>query len=657
MKKRDILKLIFCSVMVFNLTANAVVKAEETDTTVNATETNTVVENSDSTQPEENTNSGENDANTVSLDNENSESKNYEGDITFLNELSLSTYTYDKTTVRNFKNGDDKIGTPRLQEGQYRSVIYNFVGWTDKPLVNGELASGARIFTKDDTLKTIFPEGLKGNEKLYAVYVGVNIPNGVEDPKVDLNLIEWIMRDAVNLVKPVNDGKKVTIDKVISSEDVLPETKIKEDIDSTEENRELRKIVDYYVKKDDVTDINEVVLNAEFEMNERIALLVYNNPRAGEHNKRVLTENYDKNEFKDIKVEDIAKNDAIKPEKPGNIDLRNLMDDDKLNLIKLKDVKVIDENGKEITEVKDKKEKGYTYVDLVTELDERIDVPKSFYLSLKSYSWRPVFITDGAGNKLKIRNAKTGEELENFNSLVDGSNPEVVFEVLNPNNSKTFRLRNILRDETERIENIEGSSEESIAEKIVGNMHYKTFSRAEIKKLLPNLSEEEINKRVIKISDSVAKELAKTNGEDTVFIKGYIEGVARSSVGIYKGILDTTNYTPITRTYSNILRLGYVDTNNPIDPILPINPTPIDPILPINPIDPTPVVPNPKPIEEPTTVPVVEEVEDEVKPEIKPVVTVSEKKKLPKTALGNTSVLMSIFGLLGMVFSKKRKNK
>lgn len=571
MKKRDILKLIFCSVMVFNLSANAVVGAEEN-------KVNETVETQPVEKTEEQPKVAPEPVKEVEVPRTASVA-NYKGQVMLVGQYNESNQKYDFESTKAFSNENEMLGYATTHEGLFNRLKTNFVGWTNTPLVNGEIAPGARMFSAKDTIKTAFPEGLKGGEKLYAVYVGVTSP--VDDP-------EYSENDGVGLINEVNNGKKLILDGNVKADDVLPDTKIAEEKDSVEDGRNVKKVVDYYVEKDDKTEVNEVVLKAEFEMNKRIALLVYDNPAFPYEWKRVLTQNYDGNEFKAIKY---------------------------------KDGKMFDENGKEIVDIDAIKDAGYTYVDLVTQIDSRITTPKSFYLSFKGHAWRPVFITDEAGNRLQIRDPKTGQILTDFNSLVSNGSEEVVFEVLNPNNVKTFVLRTILRNGNERIENIEGTPEASIAEKIYDNMSLSTLNKDAIKMLNPNLTDEEISQRVITISDELAKELAKTKGQDTVDIKGYIEGVARASIGNFGGF-NTATYVEITQTLSNVLRLGYTMEEKKDEPTLPT--------------DNGDKKDNNKK-EEPKKTP--------------------SKKEMPKTALGNTSILMSVAGLLGMVVSKKRRNK
>ncbi len=443
----------------------------------------------------------------------NAPAPSWAGNVQFVNQLNLTDKTYrtfDVTTTKPFANPTDQLGNATTEQGLYRSLVANFVCWSTEPQdASGSIPSTARIFRANDSIKTAFPQGLKGGEKLYAVYVSVADATRINEYFNGGN-------DSVNLGGPVNKENVVTIDKNVNSEDVLPNTdKVREstgvESDEIATNRELRTIIDKYVVKNDVDTINEVVMKANFDMEKRIALLVYDNPVFGYEGKRVLTENYST--------------------------LTNW------NFNK----------GREA---------GYTYVDLVVTVDKQIETPKMPYLRFSGHSWRPLYVlSPDRSEALEIFNPTTGDSLGNtkdsFKTLVNNTSENVEFKVANPKQYNTLIIRTILRDGQERIGNVVADDSSSIAEKIVSKMELVALDSKELMGKY-GLSKEEAYKHVYKITDAEAKKLAETQGNKTVKIAGFIEGVARSSVGTISGLGNTESFTEIKPVPSNVLRLGYV---------------------------------------------------------------------------------------------------
>ena len=346
----------------------------------------------------------------------------------------------------------------------FRGVAKTFLGWSDKPAVeNGKVAEGARLFSMEDKISTVFPNGIPADAKIYGVYFSLNDPNGpLPDSSFSLGyaLFSGIKKIKIN-------SNETTINKSEKDEDILPDTKLF----SKKTEGTTRTIVDIYNKKDDVKTINEVLAKSELKMDDTTAMLVYKNPSVG-YVGPVLSSTYKDNEFK--------------------------TDDGKT---------------------------GYTYVDIVVNLDKDLVVPEKLYLEFKGYSWRPLYVMGENKELLNIFNPQTNENLGNnkdsFKSLVNNSNPKVIFGVETKNN-KDITIRMILRTDNERIpeSSITPDKGGTIAEKILENMTLKVLSKSDLKAIFPPKSEEELNKNVLRISDEKAKELAETDGETTLKING-----------------------------------------------------------------------------------------------------------------------------------------
>lgn len=282
---------------------------------------------------------------------------NYNGTVTFANQW-LGENNTQASEVRNFTSASDTLGAPSPSAaGVYRKLLANFLAWSDmQPNADGSLAEGARIFLPSDTIETAFPDGIDADSKLYGVYFKVPYPSSIWDGLAFLN---------GEFMNGVNDENVVTINSDMRALDAkdgtLPDTSL---VDYVENGREVT-VVDKYVPKDDNESIHEVVLSSDFAMNKEVALLVYHNPTSGYGNTiddtRLLTRNY-----------------------------RSLY-----------------ENGFPM------EDSGYTYTDLVIELDNRITTPDSFYMTFSSYTYRPLYVLDENNNILNIKNPMTGVGLGN----------------------------------------------------------------------------------------------------------------------------------------------------------------------------------------------------------------------------------------------------
>lgn len=497
MRKKDLIKAAICSVMVLNLTVNSVVKAEYFDEQpINISSLNEGDIKIDT-------------ANNIAFENLNNYAQNnagenlYDGTVKFIGQWTNES-TKKEDSEKIFKNPKDKLGEPLSNPGLFRGVAKTFLGWSDKPPVeNGKVDKGARLFSKEDTIETAFPNGIPNDAKLYGVYFSINNP---DDPfpsdkiSMGLAIISGMSKFKIN-------ANKLEIDNGIESENILPDTKL---FSEKSENR-IRTIIDKYSEKDDNNSINEIVLNSEFEMDDAIAMITYKNPHIG-YVGPVLSNNYPKIDFKT-------------------------------------------NDGKT----------GYTYVDLTINLDDKLIVPEKLYLEFKGYSWRPIYVLDEKNQPLNIFNPRTDESLGNskdsFNTLVDNVNPNVLFGV-ETNNNKKFKIRVIIRHGNEKINesSIVASDGKTIAEKILENMELKSISKAELAKLLPSKSSQELNKMIVRVSDNEAREISKTQGLETLKINGNVKGYVVADAGVIGSgwfALSTKKEMEVKTVESNTIAIGY----------------------------------------------------------------------------------------------------
>ena len=454
----------------------------------------------------------------------NEEKPNYAGKVTLMKQWDVNANdpTIRKDTPREYKTGEDKLGKPEFCS----STANTFLGWSDKPSVDGKIdeKNGARLFSPEDTLATAFPKGLKPDSKLYGVYTSFtkNEEPVPTDGRRYSILLKGLKRFTIN-------ANKVKIDTKVESEDVLPNTKLSKATEDVEDEKNTRRIIDKYnPENNDTTKVNEVVLKAEFEMDNSTAMTVYRNPDARGQGP-VLSNSYKNNKFE------------------------------------------IDE-----------KKKTYTYVDLNVNLDKDLVLPEKLYAEFNGYSWRPLYAIgikkDGTKETLNVY-SKDGTNLGNtkdsFNSLVSNTDPKVTFGVETKGyNNITFRMilrslneKDSNRPESERDKRNERIAEsvikpdegKSIAETIMRNMTLKTLSSKELKTLFPDKSDEEINQMVVRIAQDKAKKLADTNG--VLSVTGSVEGNVHPSagrVGFSFLSFDLSDNLPIKEVKANVLELGYV---------------------------------------------------------------------------------------------------
>ena len=542
---------------------------------------------------------------------------NYNGSVSLIGQWTNESRVKNDT-VGNYTTGTDKLGSPLANPGLFRGIAKTFLGWSDKPPVDGKIAEGARLFSPEDTVATAFPNGIGGDSKLYGVYSSLNdqdtpLPDSTFG--MGLSLISGMDKFAI-------EDNKVKIDAGVKADDVLPNTNLKEETITGD----TRKILDVYKpENNDTTKVNEVVLTSEFEMDKTTAMLVYRNPHVG-YVGPVLSNTYKGNNFS-----------------------------------------------------LDKNDKTYTYVDLNVNLDKDMVVPDKFFAEFNGYSWRPVYALGVNGENKEALNVFSPSDLalgntkDSFNSLISNKDPKVTFGI-ETKGYKNITIRMILRssgaqdsdsEANERIAESDVVADEgkSIAETIVRNMTLRSLTSADLKKLFPAKSDEEINKMVIRIAQDKAKELAETNGQTVLTVKGSVEGNVHANAGRIS-IIPLSSALPIKKVESNVLELGYVkpdpQPNPQPNPQPDVKPNPQPDVKP----DPQPdVKPDPQPDVKPDPQP-------DVKPDPQPQPrTQVEKKKvdydyskrLAKTGTSKNDSLLAIGGLsiLGGIglLSKRRKEQ
>lgn len=423
-----------------------------------------------------------------------------------------------KDTTRTYADLNKEIGEPEINGGLLRGLAKTFLGWSDKaPVGNGVLAEGARLYSPHDKIGTVkgFEAGIPADAKLYAVYFSINDPKTpFPESKFGMGLAFLSLKDKLEAL--VNENT-VRINKNILAEDTLLNTANNPSKTNTNQENDNRTIIDYYSKTDDLKKMHEVVLEAEFTMNDTIAMLVYKNPVGSNALRPILSHNY-------------------------NVKYNN----DGFGI-------VFRENS------------DYTYMDLVIQLDPKLKLPDDkLYLEFDAYSWRPLYVLDAENNPLNIVDPLGGSDLGKtssaFKSLVSPS-PSTIFAVnlkqaklINANGDQQITLRTVLREgNNEKIpeKSVVALPGKTIAETILSNMKLRTLTTAEIQSKFGK-SVEDSNQSIVRIPDEKASELADTNGEKTLKVTGYIEGYALSSAG-----LPISPSAVITRKDANTVYLGY----------------------------------------------------------------------------------------------------
>ena len=331
---------------------------------------------------------------------------NYNGSVSLIGQWTNESRVKNDT-VGNYTTGTDKLGSPLANPGLFRGIAKTFLGWSDKPPVDGKIAEGARLFSPEDTVATAFPNGIGGDSKLYGVYSSLNdqdtpLPDSTFG--MGLSLLSGMDKFAI-------EDNKVKIDAGVKADDVLPNTNLKKETITGD----TRKILDVYKpENNDTTKVNEVVLTSEFEMDKTTAMLVYRNPHVG-YVGPVLSNTYKGNNFS------IDKND-----------------------------------------------KTYTYVDLNVNLDKDMVVPDKFFAEFNGYSWRPLYALGVNGENKEVLNVFSPSDLalgntkDSFNSLISNKDPKVTFGI-ETKGYKNITIRVILRSLVEQ------DSDRKVNERIAEN--------------------------------------------------------------------------------------------------------------------------------------------------------------------------------------------
>ncbi|MDU2294000.1 MAG: S-layer homology domain-containing protein, partial [Peptococcus niger] len=437
----------------------------------------------------------------------------------------------EKVETKKHYELTDKIGNPEYNSGLLRSLAKQFLGWSDKaPVGNGVLADGAKLFSPEDTIADVFGSTIPSDAKIYAVYYEVNNPYGDPFPQ-DPFSVAAVGNVLDNLKSRVNKNE-VTINKHVKPDDVLNKTDLAKAGDV---------IVDYYQKKDDVNDINEVVLKSEFKMDWAVAMLAYRNKSGSNAIRPILS--YDYNER--YKNNDFS--------------------------------------------TKDGEAAGYTYVDLNMDFgtDEGLVIPDNLFLEFKSYTWRPLYAfginEDGTKTVLQIL-GKDGKEISevpglinqgDFEKIGSGDKPETTFGVVTKANDATgqekkyrkITVRVVLREWDNSVEkphqtpfsgeripesNIPKGPEGTIASEVLSNMTLSVLGSAD------KINNETIkNESIVRISDAKAKALADGEAKETIDITGSVQGHIFASAG-------SVEYGRFSLPLASNLKIKNIEVEEPV---------------------------------------------------------------------------------------------
>ena len=401
----------------------------------------------------------------------------------------------EKKDTPKYYKPTDEIGYPLYNSGLLRGLAKQFLGWSDKaPVANAELAEDAKLFSPEDKISDVFPEGIPSDPeqaKIYAVYYELN---GFDKPlSTSKFALASIFAAKKDLESKVNNNK-VTINKNVEPNKVLKDT------DLYKSDTESNTVIDYYKKTDDDKTINEVVLQSEFEMDWAIAMLAYKNMTGSNALRPILSRDYN-TRYKENKF---PTDDGI----PA----------------------------------------GYTYVDLNMDYgtDEGLVIPDNLFLEFKSYTWRPLYafginddgsktvlqMLDEGGNKLSEDPGIVNQEA--FKRIGSGEKPESSFGVVTKvkdadGKEKKYRkitIRVVLRewDNTLKKPHQNPFSGERISasyDEILSNMTLRVLGSAD------GIN----NKNIVRITDERAKELADDEAKEDIDITGAIKGHVFASAG------------------------------------------------------------------------------------------------------------------------------
>ena len=442
---------------------------------------------------------------------------------------------------------DDKIGVPIPNGGLLRGLAKQFLGWSNvEPTEENPFPPKENIFSSEDTIADVFPDGIPKDAKIYAVYYELNGFGKAFNTADTLT-----MGDVAKQLENNINNNKVTINNNVEPDKVLKDTEIyKADKDNNS-------VIDYY-KKDNT---NEVVLKSEFEMDWLVAMLAYRNMIGSSQLRPILSRNdfkrYEKNIFIDKK--DSGKLEAI-----------------------------------EGFSIKDGEETGYTYVDLNMDFgkDDGLVVPEKLFLAFKSYTWRPLcaFGIKENGDKevlniLGVDGSTKGNKPDAFKGLVSNKNPETKFGV-ETNNYRKITVRVVLRkwggkdvnyqDDKILESDIPEGPQGTIASEILSNMTLRVLGSADGIK----------NESIVRITDAKAKALADGEASENIEITGSIKGHVFASAGsVTKKVPFLGNITVHLKSDAEInksevkkpMKLSYIHKKEEPNPEPKPNPNPQGP--------------------------------------------------------------------------------
>ena len=402
--------------------------------------------------------------------------------------------------VKLYNSINDTIGQPIANGGLLRGLAKQFLAWSDKePTDNGVLAKDAKLFLPEDKISDVFPNGVPEDARIYAVYYELN---GYKTPFNDWQTTS--LGSVASKLKNNINKNKVMINKSVNADDVLIGT----DNYKVENTKDKLKVIDYYKQG----NINEVVLNSEFEMDWTVAMLAYRNMYGSNQVRPILSRYYfkrfEKNKFFDEKDE-WKNEDDIK----GFSTLNGI-------------------------------DAGYTYVDLNMDFgtDEGLVIPEKLFLEFKSYTWRPlcVFGVKDNGDKevlniFGIDKTPKGNNPDAFKSLIIKDDPKTQFGVETKNYRK-LTLRVVLRkwggkdvnyvDDKIEETKIPRVEDKTRASELLSNMTLRVLGSKE------GVAEDNL----VRIKDEKAKELADGNASEELEVKGSIQGHVFADAGTVKKI-------------------------------------------------------------------------------------------------------------------------
>lgn len=170
------------------------------------------------------------------------EAPSYEGEVTF-----DATSGGQGISTREFKSGDEIIGNQGLYDPGLWVFKRYFVGWSDVKDYAGN--DEAKFYLANKKIGDIYPDGLKGGETLYAVFVGAFAMSTGNTGSIDLN-------------------KGQTGETTVPNGDIAKQ----EGFDESNVDKDAQV---YYESGTDKYHLN---LSTAFELNKQIQSLVYLNP-------------------------------------------------------------------------------------------------------------------------------------------------------------------------------------------------------------------------------------------------------------------------------------------------------------------------------------------------------------------------------------------